>query len=164
MRRRFVGRHDTSSTSSASWQRYPEQLQKWDSGPLDEVTAGPTCSNANIIRSCQDRKIDLAKIIYFPKEANLLPIRRTTTQHHKIDDVLDRMLISEALPAIEHQQSVGIKAAIKNTDRAVGAMLSGTIAARYGQKGLPEHTISAYFEGSAQSFGAFWQRVTSPSW
>ena len=35
-------------------------------------------------------------------------------------------------------------------------MLSGTIAARYGQKGLPEHTISAYFEGSAgQSFGAF---------
>ena len=35
-------------------------------------------------------------------------------------------------------------------------MLSGVIAAKYGEEGLPEHTISAYFDGSAgQSFGAF---------
>ena len=35
-------------------------------------------------------------------------------------------------------------------------MLSGEIAKRYGQAGLPDETIKAYFTGSAgQSFGAF---------
>ncbi len=46
--------------------------------------------------------------------------------------------------------------AIKNTDRAVGTMLSGTIALKYGEEGLPDGTIKIKFKGSAgQSFGAF---------
>ena len=51
---------------------------------------------------------------------------------------------------------VEIKSQVKNTDRTVGAMLSGEIAKRYGQAGLPDSTINAHFIGSAgQSFGAF---------
>ena len=46
--------------------------------------------------------------------------------------------------------------AIKNTDRAVGTMLSGAIALKYGEEGLPDGTIKIKFKGSAgQSFGAF---------
>lgn len=46
--------------------------------------------------------------------------------------------------------------AIKNTDRAVTTMLSGVIAKRYGEEGLPDSTINIKFKGSAgQSFGAF---------
>ena len=46
--------------------------------------------------------------------------------------------------------------AIKNTDRAVGTMLSGVIAKKYGEDGLPDATIKIKFKGSAgQSFGAF---------
>ena len=46
--------------------------------------------------------------------------------------------------------------AIKNTDRAAGTMLSGTIAKKYGEAGLPDGTIKIKFKGSAgQSFGAF---------
>src|SRR5690606_14644155 len=101
-------------------------------------------------------KVDISKIIFYPNEGDKYALRRTGGQHHKIDDVLDRKLISEALPAIDFLQPVGIKSKIKNTDRTTGAMLSGEIARRYGQAGLPDHTISAYFEGSAgQSFGAF---------
>ena len=45
---------------------------------------------------------------------------------------------------------------IKNTDRAVGTMLSGVIAKKYGEAGLPDGTINIKFKGSAgQSFGAF---------
>jgi glutamate synthase (NADPH) large chain len=45
---------------------------------------------------------------------------------------------------------------IKNTDRTVGAMLSGEIAMRYGHEGLPPDTIVGRFAGTAgQSFGAF---------
>jgi glutamate synthase (NADPH/NADH) large chain len=46
--------------------------------------------------------------------------------------------------------------AIKNTDRAVTTMLSGVIAKKYGEAGLPDSTINIKFKGSAgQSFGAF---------
>lgn len=101
-------------------------------------------------------KVNLSRITYLPKEADRYALKKTTPQQHKIEDVLDRMLITEAQPAIEGKQTVGIKSAIKNTDRAVGAMLSGVIAKRHGQAGLADNSISAYFEGSAgQSFGAF---------
>ena len=45
---------------------------------------------------------------------------------------------------------------IKNTDRAVGTMLAGEIARRYGEEGLPDNSVNIKFKGSAgQSFGAF---------
>jgi len=51
---------------------------------------------------------------------------------------------------------------ITNADRAVCATLSGEIARRYGDAGLPEETISFKFTGSAgQSFGAFAARGLS---
>ena len=45
---------------------------------------------------------------------------------------------------------------IRNAHRSVGAMLSGTIARRYGHQGLPDDTVHVAFTGNAgQSFGAF---------
>jgi len=45
---------------------------------------------------------------------------------------------------------------IKNTDRAVGAIISNEISKIYGAKGLPINTLKLNFTGSAgQSFGAF---------
>ena len=50
---------------------------------------------------------------------------------------------------------VAITVPIKNTDRSVGAMLSGNIARAHGNNGF-KGQISVQFEGSAgQSFGAF---------
>ena len=70
--------------------------------------------------------------------------------------VLDEQMIAAARQAIDHQDEVNLDYAIKNTDRAVGAMLSGEIAKKYGLAGLPDDTISIKFKGSAgQSFGAF---------
>jgi glutamate synthase (NADPH/NADH) large chain len=102
------------------------------------------------------KKVDLSKILFVPENANQLALRQVKTQDHKIDKVLDRQLIQKALPALDLCMPVEIKHKIKNTDRTVGAMLSGEIAKRYGQAGLPNDTIKAYFTGSAgQSFGAF---------
>lgn len=69
---------------------------------------------------------------------------------------LDQQMLSAAKKAIENQEEVNLDYAIRNTDRAVGAMLSGTIARLYGLAGLPDNTINVKFKGSAgQSFGAF---------
>ena len=45
---------------------------------------------------------------------------------------------------------------MRNADRAVGAMLSGEVARRYGHDGLPDDTITVKLKGTAgQSFGAW---------
>ena len=76
--------------------------------------------------------------------------------------VLDQQMLKAAANAVEHQEEVSLDYAIKNTDRAVGAMLSGEIAQRYGLQGLPEGTIKVKFKGSAgQSFGAFLEKGIS---
>ena len=83
-------------------------------------------------------------------------IHHTTAQQHDIERVKDVEMIASAHEALEHQKEVSLEYAIANTDRSVGAMLSGEVAARYGNAGLPEQTINVKFKGSAgQSFGAF---------
>ncbi|MBQ9679012.1 MAG: glutamate synthase large subunit [Prevotella sp.] len=70
--------------------------------------------------------------------------------------ILDEQMINASTKAIESGEEVNLDYAIKNTDRAVGAMLSGTIALKHGEAGLPDNTINVKFKGSAgQSFGAF---------
>lgn len=83
-------------------------------------------------------------------------IHHVTAQHHNIDTVLDQAIIKVAAEAIDNQKEVSLEYAIANTDRSVGAMLSGAVASKYGQNGLPDETINIKFKGSAgQSFGAF---------
>lgn len=100
--------------------------------------------------------LDLSRIIHFPTEAANNAIINVTKQQHDIDKVLDRELISRSYPAIESKMPVELDFPICNTDRSVGAMLSGVIAKKYGDAGLPDNTITCAFRGSAgQSFGAF---------
>ncbi len=83
-------------------------------------------------------------------------IHQVTEQIHDIDNVKDVQIIKAAREAIENEKEVSLEYTIANTDRSVGAMLSGVIAQRHGQKGLPDQTLNIKFKGSAgQSFGAF---------
>ena len=101
------------------------------------------------------KKLDFSRILYYP-ENNTHPLYHTKIQNHKIDEVLDRELIEICHPALEKVMPVDLTRKIQNTDRAVGAMLSGAVAQKYGNKGLPDNTIQCTFKGSAgQSFGAF---------
>ena len=87
---------------------------------------------------------------------NSAAIRHVIDQEHGISTVKDVAIIDAAQEAIEHEKEVSLEYTIANTDRAIGAMLSGVIAKKYGAKGLPEHTLNVRFKGSAgQSFGAF---------
>ena len=98
--------------------------------------------------------LDFGRLLF--KEATSGPLCHAAGQAQGIDSVLDRQVIRSAQRAIEEQEEVNLDYAIKNTDRAVGTMLSGLIASKYGERGLPDATINVKFKGSAgQSFGAF---------
>ena len=108
------------------------------------------------------RGLDLSRIL-MPIEADPgVKIYNCETQDHGLDKALDHQLIEHAAAALNEQQPVTFACAIANTNRAVGAMLSGRIAERYGDAGLPEDCIKVKFTGSAgQSFGAFLSRGVS---
>ena len=70
--------------------------------------------------------------------------------------IIDEQMIAASDSAINNQEEVNLDYTIKNTNRAVGTMLSGVIAKKYGAQGLPDGTVNVKFKGSAgQSFGAF---------
>ena len=98
--------------------------------------------------------IDFTKLL--ARVDNSAAIRHVIDQDHGISTVKDVTIIDAAQEAIEHEKEISLEYTIANTDRAIGAMLSGVIAKKYGAKGLPEHTLNVKFKGSAgQSFGAF---------
>ena len=103
-------------------------------------------------------KVDASRILYRPEEASVNATYCIESQIHKIDKVIDKKLIEEALPALEGKKTsrIYIEMPIANTDRSTGAMLSYEISKRYSDKGIPDDTINCSFRGSAgQSFGAF---------
>ena len=76
-----------------------------------------------------------------------------------MDDVKDFDILTDTREAVQTAHEIHLDYAIKNTDRATCTMLSGLIARKYGEKGLPDSTINIKFKGSAgQSFGAFLTR------
>lgn len=90
------------------------------------------------------------------RESGNCSLYHTTAQIHDLSNILDRQIISSAQKAIQDKEEVNLDYTIKNTDRAAGTMLSGLIAEKYGEEGLPDSTINVKFKGSAgQSFGAF---------
>ena len=108
-------------------------------------------------KEAKDKKtatLDFSRMLN--KEQNSCSLYHTVDQRHELDNVLDQQIIRASQAAIERQEEVNLDYAIKNTDRACGTMLSGLIASKYGEAGLPENTINIKFKGSAgQSFGAF---------
>ena len=69
---------------------------------------------------------------------------------------LNQMLAERFAEAVARGEGGRGELAIANTDRSVGALLSGIIASHHGNRGMEERPITVNFTGSAgQSFGAW---------
>ena len=98
--------------------------------------------------------IDFSRLLYKPSTDKALHWDRGA--YTKVTGVKDEEMIRAAEKAINTKEELTLDYAIKNTDRAVTTMLSGVIARKYGEAGLPPGTINIRFKGSAgRSFGAF---------
>ena len=98
--------------------------------------------------------LDFSRLLH--RDAEAAGLRHSGEWVRPVGCAKDDEIIRAAHDAIENVREVSLEYAISNTDRAVGAMLSGAVAAKYGQDGLPDDTIQVKFKGSAgQSFGAF---------
>ncbi|MDP4683014.1 MAG: glutamate synthase large subunit [Cyanobium sp. MAG_255] len=113
----------------------------------------------------QPRAVALAKTQALDLSCLIDPIPaaadRSWLQHdaqaHGNGQVLEDQLLADAevMAAIEGHGRVARTLAIVNTDRSVGARLSGEIAARHGNTGFQGQLDLTYLGAAGQSFGAF---------
>ncbi|KAB7898546.1 glutamate synthase large subunit [Rouxiella sp. S1S-2] len=69
---------------------------------------------------------------------------------------LNKDILEQAAPHIEARQSKAFYFDIRNTDRSVGALLSGAIAEKHGDQGMSADPVRINFNGTAgQSFGVW---------
>jgi hypothetical protein len=126
-------------------------------GRTDMLRARPSSVHA------KSGTLDLSALLHLATPAVRTHPARVTRHHVRLrlnaseqEGGLNRMLVDRAQRALENGERIKESLPITNSDRAVGATLSGEIARRYGNVGLPDDTITVRFAGSAgQSFGAF---------
>ena len=122
----------------------------------DLIGATENLDQKTAIEHWKAKGLDFSRIFAKADVTGPIATKRVSTQDHGIDKILDRKLISEAMPALASGKPVVIETAIRNADRTAGAMLAGEVAKRYGHAGLPEDTITVKLAGIAgQSFGAW---------
>jgi len=142
---RFLAEEVRELMAELGFRRFDDMVGRVDM--LDSVKA---------IEHWKAKGVDLSALLAKPDTPTGESLRFVAAQPDILQGVLDRELISEAAPALERKEKVFIRRHIRNVNRAVGTMLSGEVAGRYGSVGLPPETINIELTGSAgQSFGAF---------
>ncbi len=113
------------------------------------------------------KQTDLSRILYAPRTPEaLVRCLASAREESGISEnapgkgrTLDDTLIELSEKALATGDPVNLELGIVNTDRAVGAGLSGHVCRERGSSGIPEDTIRCVFNGFAgQSFGAFLAR------
>ena len=107
--------------------------------------------------------VDISPLLFMPQVPKTVATYHCQEQDHLLGEALDHELIRLSRPALEETVLAGVEREpiemempIRNSNRAVGGMLSGEVAKRHGEAGLPPDTITVRFKGSAgQSFGAW---------
>ncbi|MBD0778657.1 glutamate synthase large subunit [Maribacter sp. ANRC-HE7] len=100
--------------------------------------------------------IDLTPILHEIDVPKGTKFYNTQKQQHDVHKSIEFKILEKARPALFRKEKISLDFPIKNTDRAVGAIISNEISKVYGAQGLPINTIKLNFTGSAgQSFGAF---------
>ena len=122
---------------------------------LKEIIGHTELIKVNTANATDKQKtIDFGRLLHKPETEKALFWDRGA--YTRVSGIKDEEIIKAAQNAIDTQEEITLDYAIKNTDRAVTTMLSGVIAKKYGEAGLPDGTINIKFKGSAgQSFGAF---------
>jgi glutamate synthase (ferredoxin) len=124
---------------------------------LDEMVGQTHKINANkAINHYKAKGLDLSSILHRPTSYKEMIVKNTEQQDHNLEGVLDFTILKDSHRAMYRKEQMTLDYPIKNTNRAVGAIVSNEISKIYGHLGLPEDTLNINFNGSAgQSFGAF---------
>ncbi|MDR0451737.1 MAG: glutamate synthase subunit alpha, partial [Treponema sp.] len=163
---RFLAEETREVMASLGFRKFDELVGRSEclaERKIPAAASGIDVTDARSVKAAKVAGVDLSRILEKPEGMAGVPGGDarccTQAQAHKIDSVLDLELIEKCFAALEMKVPTSLEFPIRNTDRAVGTMLSYEVSRRLGGRGLPENFITADFTGSAgQSFGAFLAR------
>ena len=145
---RFLAQEVREYLADMGFRRFEDIVGRTDLITVDRAEAGTKAAS-----------LDFDRLLFQEGDSRL---HADPGYRNILGDVLDKHILAAARPALEEGRNVSLHYGIANTDRTVGAMLSGRIAERYGEEGLPDGTVNVTFHGSAgQSFGAFLMKGVS---
>jgi glutamate synthase (NADPH/NADH) large chain len=100
--------------------------------------------------------LNLDPILRGPTFDDDAPRHNVSAQDHQLESHIDHGFIQDAQVSLVDGVPVTLSASVRNTDRAIGAMLGHELTKAHGEHGLPDNTIDISLEGAAgQSLGAF---------
>ena len=80
----------------------------------------------------------------------------TLEGRNEVPDTLDKQILTDAQPTLDHGEKMQLTYSVRNTHRAVGTRTSSALVRRYGSAGLQPGHLTVRLRGSAgQSLGAF---------
>ncbi|MEZ9470381.1 glutamate synthase large subunit [Vibrio lentus] len=106
--------------------------------------------------TAKQSKLDLSSILEAPVSAEDHPLFWTEPNAPFDKAQLNQQILDDALDAIEKRQSTSLYYNVINTDRSIGARISGEIAKRYGNQGMAGSPIKLYLDGTAGQSFAVW--------
>lgn len=106
--------------------------------------------------TAKQQKLDLSSLLATATPVAGKPVYCTEANPPFDKGELNKKLLEQARPYIDAKQSKQFYCEVKNTDRSVGASLSGAIAERYGDQGFASDPLRVHLTGTAgQSFGVW---------
>ncbi|MEZ9566508.1 glutamate synthase large subunit [Vibrio artabrorum] len=106
--------------------------------------------------TAKQSKLDLSSILEVPVSPEGHPLFWTEPNAPFDKAQLNQQILDDALDAIEKRQSTNLYYNVINTDRSIGARISGEIAKRYGNQGMAGSPIKLYLDGTAGQSFAVW--------
>ncbi|MFA0053471.1 MULTISPECIES: glutamate synthase large subunit [Vibrio] len=106
--------------------------------------------------TAKQSKLDLSSILEAPVSPEGHPLYWTEPNAPFDKAQLNQQILDDALEAIEKRQSTSLYYNVINTDRSIGARISGEIAKRYGNQGMAGSPIKLYLDGTAGQSFAVW--------
>lgn len=134
-----------------------EEVRQWLSSlgarSLDEIIGRTDLLRQIDAAPREGVRLDLSRLLHpAPRDAE----RCAAARLYASPDSLATRLDSQLADAIAHKSGGQYHHLIHNTDRSIGARLSGAIARLHGNHGMADAPINLHFRGTAgQSFGAF---------
>ncbi len=107
--------------------------------------------------TAKQNRLDLSPILAKPVAGDHTHLFCSETTNAPLDKgVLNAKMLKDAKEAVIKGCGINLSYPIRNTDRSVGALLSGEIAKHYGNHDMEEMPITVTFKGTAgQSFGVW---------
>ena len=134
LRKRFLGRSEyLVNFFTFLAEEVREHLAEMGFTKLDDIVGRTDLINRKSENKTEKHALlDFSKVLF--RINNDAALRHIINQDHGVDQVKDVAIIQAAKAAIEDNKEISLEYTIANTDRAVGAMLSGTIATKNGEK------------------------------